>query len=211
MRATARSLLLIVAIGCLSAPLARADVPAPATPAPVDQDGQTDRYVLGGTWLYRADLGDVGLARGWWRASGATPGWTPVTIPNSYNARNFSPASMDGWVGWYRRDFALPAHVFASYVPAAARAWIIGFESVNYYATVWLNGHEIGSHAGAYLPFEFTLRWLRPGVNQLVVRVDNRLSPATLPPIDTAGDWWNFGGILDQVYLRPVQRADITQ
>jgi beta-glucuronidase len=210
-RGASRSLLLIAAIGCLLAPPARAYIAAPPTQAPLDQDGQTGRYVLGGTWLYRPDSGDIGLARGWWRNVAATAGWTPVTIPNSYNASDFSSASMNGWVGWYRRDFALPAHAFASYVPADARGWIIGFESVNYYATVWVNGHEIGSHAGGYLPFEFSLRWLHSGLNRLIVRVDNRLSPTTLPPIDTAGDWWNFGGILDQVYLRPVQRADISQ
>ena len=63
---------------------------------------------------------------------------------------------------------------------------------------------------GAYLPFEFDLSGLRPGVNRLIVRVDNRRAPADLPP-GPGGGWWNFGGILREVYLRAVQRADIAR
>jgi Glycosyl hydrolases family 2, TIM barrel domain/Glycosyl hydrolases family 2, sugar binding domain len=187
---------------------------APTAPPPTRgalySDGQTDRWLLGGGWLYRADRADVGLPEGWWRDTATTAGWSAVSVPNAYNARDFSTASMAGYVGWYRRDFTLPAAAFASYVPAADRKWIIRFESVNYSATVWLNGHELGTHAGAYLPFEFLLTGLRPGVNQLVVRVDDRRTPADLPP-GPSGGWWNYGGILQEVYLRAVQGADLEQ
>ena len=84
-------------------------------------------------------------------------GWTPVAVPNSFNAGDFSAASQAGSVGWYRRDFTLPATAFPAYVPARFQSWIIRFESVNYQATVWLNGHEIGTHSGAYLPWELKL------------------------------------------------------
>ena len=174
------------------------------------QDGQSGRYLLGGTWLYRADTGDVGLAQGWWRDVASTGGFSPVSIPNAYNAGDESQAGMNGYVGWYRRDFTLPAGAFDRYVPRANRKWIIRFESVNYRATVWLNGHALGSHGGAYLPFELDLRYLRQGVNRLIVRVDNRRSPADLPP-GPGGQWWNYGGILREVYLRAVQSADLSQ
>ena len=93
---------------------------------------------------------------------------------------------------------------------AADRHWIIRFESVNYRATVWLNGHKIGSHAGAYLPWELDLTGLHAGVNRLIVRVDNRRSKFDLPP-GPGGGWFNYGGITREVYLRAVQRADISQ
>ena len=180
------------------------------TKGALDRDGQDARYLLGGQWLYQADLADVGVADGWWRGSASAAGWTPVTIPNSYNAGDFSSASEAGYVGWYRRDFVLPSGAFSPYVPAADRRWIIEFESVNYTATVWLNGHELGTHQGSYLPFEFDLRYLKSGVNRLIVRVDYQRTPADFPP-GPDGLWWNFGGLLDVVYLRPVQRADIDQ
>jgi beta-glucuronidase len=115
---------------------------------------------------------------------------------------------MNHSVRWYRRDFTVPAAAFASYVPKASRHWIIRFESVNYRATAWLNGLEIGSHAGAYVPWELGLTGLRAGVNRLVLRVDNRRTAADLPP-GPGGQWWNYGGILREVYLRAAQTADL--
>jgi beta-glucuronidase len=185
----------------------------PPTKGALYQDGQSGRYLLGGSWLYRSDLSDVGVAQGWWRNVASTAGWSPTSVPNSYNAGDFSTLSMRGYVGWYRRDFTVPKNAFASYVPRTARAWIVRFESVNYRATVWLNGHELGGHTGAYLPFEFDLpsAFLHPGgVNRLVVRVDDRRSASDMPP-GPGGLWWNFGGLQREVYLRTVQVADLQQ
>jgi beta-glucuronidase len=209
-----RSLAISLLFALVIAGVAGAQTPVPYPPTPptkgaLYQDGQNDRYLLGGTWLYRADPGDLGNAQGWWRNIADTTGWSPVVVPNSYNAGDLSPASMAGSVGWYRRDFTLPSAAFARYVPASDRAWIVRFESVNYYATVWLNGRQIGTHTGAYLPFEFNLKGVRAGVNRLIVRVDDRRSPASLPP-GPGGQWWNYGGLQREVYLRSVQRADIS-
>jgi beta-glucuronidase len=60
------------------------------------------------------------------------------------------------------------------------------------------------------LPFEFDLEGVRAGVNRLIVRVDDRRSPSDLPP-GPGGGWWNYGGLLREVYLRSVQRADLSQ
>src|SRR5437764_1530240 len=210
----ARRLLLLPMVLLLGTPaLARAQLPtyaaAPPTPGSPQADGQTGCHLLGGEWLYRADPSDSGLARRWWAGS-STLGWAPVTVPNAYNAGDFSSPSMTGSVGWYRRDFTLPAGAFARTVPSSQQHWIVRFESVNYRASVWLNGRLLGSHTDAYVPFEFDLKGLRPGVNRLVVRVDDRRTPSDLPP-GPGGGWWNFGGLLGEVYLRAVQRADISR
>jgi Glycosyl hydrolases family 2, TIM barrel domain/Glycosyl hydrolases family 2, sugar binding domain/Glycosyl hydrolases family 2 len=215
--ALAASVAFAMLVAFLAAAGALAQGPAytaqPPTKGALYSAGQNNRYLLGGTWLYRADQSDVGQAQGWWRNIASTDGWAPVSIPNAYNAGDFSQASMNGYVGWYRRDFTVPAGAFARYVPGASRQWIVRFESVNYRATVWLNGHQIGTHTGAFLPFEFDLprQWLHPhGVNRLVIRVDDRRSPLDMPP-GPGGIWWNFGGLLREVYLRSVQVADLPQ
>jgi beta-glucuronidase len=182
-------------------------VATPPTKGALVSDGPSNRYLLGGSWLYRADLTGVGITDGWWRNVASTLGWTPTTIPNSYNAGDFSAASMSGWTGWYRRDFTLPANAFARTVPKVRRSWIIQFESVDYRATVWLNGHRLGSHTGSYLPFELALKYLRTGVNRLIVEVDNQRTKGDFPPSNNL--WWNFGGISDVVYLRPVAGANL--
>ncbi|MBV9363967.1 MAG: hypothetical protein JOY89_06990 [Solirubrobacterales bacterium] len=202
-------LAIVLALGCSGAAQAQG-LTDPPTAGAWYRDGQSGRYLLGGTWLYRADTGDVGVAQGWWQDVASTAGFSPVSIPNAYNAGDASQAGMNGYVGWYRRDFTVPAGAFATYVAKADRKWIIRFESVNYRATVWLNGRLLGSHAGGYEPFELDLRDLRQGVNRLIVRVDNRRTPADLPP-GPGGQWWNYGGILREVYLRAVQGADLAQ
>src|SRR5207248_9961302 len=99
---------------------------------------------------------------------------------------------------------------FARSAASADRHWIIRFESVNYRATIWLNGHRVGAHVGAYVPFELDLKGIRTGVNRLIVRVDDRRGLGDLPP-GPGGGWWNYGGILREVYLRSVQEADLAQ
>jgi beta-glucuronidase len=170
-------------------------------------EGQDERFLLGGTWLMRLDPTDVGLAQRLY-AQTTTDGWTATTVPSAWNARDDSQASFLGSVAWYRKDFRLPSR-------DRALAWIARFESVNYRATVWLNGRQIGRHVSGYVPFELDLpNVARRGVNRLVVRVDNRRPPTDpsgapgeipVPP----GGWWNYGGILREVSLRAVDRVDV--
>ena len=165
-------------------------------------DGYDDRMLLGGQWLLKRDRLNVGQQRHFERQRG-TAGWSPITVPNAWNAGDDSNESMVGGVAYYRKDFILPGS------PNAA-TWIVRFESVNYRATVYLNGKEIGEHTGAYLPFEFALDGVKKGVNRLVIRVDNVRQPFDFPPSgfndtgEPVGGWWNYGGITREVYLRKV-------
>jgi beta-glucuronidase len=158
--------------------------------------------LLGGQWLFRADPNDEGLAGGW-AAQTDTANWSPTTVPNAWNAGDDSDASMAGGVGWYRRDFRVPKS-------PGGTEWIVRFESVNYRATVFLNGVQIGAHEAASIPFEVPLTKLAAGVNHLVVRVDSRRGTTDIPP-GPRGGWWNYGGILREVYLRPVRQLDISE
>jgi beta-glucuronidase len=173
------------------------------------RDGPSGRYLLGGAWLFRLDAAGVGIAQGFQKQA-TDVGWTKVTVPNAWNATDESDASFAGTVGWYRRDFKLPS--------AAKRlSWIVRFESVNYRSRVWLNGKPIGTNRGAYLPFEFRLPsslLRRGGTNRLVIRVDNHRFGTDFPPAGLSvtgqptGGWWNYGGLLREVYLRKVDGID---
>ena len=72
-------LAVILALGPAHA--ARAQGPAysatPPSKGALASDGPADRYLLGGAWLYRDDLGNVGVSQGWWRNVAATDGWSP--------------------------------------------------------------------------------------------------------------------------------------
>ncbi|HEX4734179.1 MAG TPA: glycoside hydrolase family 2 TIM barrel-domain containing protein [Thermoleophilaceae bacterium] len=176
-----------------------ASVPAEHT---LYADAPNGMFLLDRGWTTRADPHDAGLRRGWWH-SGATAGFRPTSVPNAFNARNLSRRSFAGGVQWYRASFTAPQ------VDGVAQ-WRTRFESVNVDATVWLNGKRIGHHRGAYLPFELVASSLRNGANELVVRVDSRGNATDLPPANRPRGWWNFGGILREVYLRAVRSFDLS-
>jgi beta-glucuronidase len=174
------------------------------------KDGPDNRYLLGGDWLFRLNDGEGSKQR--LQRQTSTDGWARTTVPNAWNAGDNSVASMTGTVAWYRKDFHLPDR-------RARMDWLVRFESVNYRARVWLNGKRIGRNTGAYLPWDLRLprsALKRQGTNRLVVRVDNRRLRTDFPPSgltgsgDPAGGWWNYGGLLREVYLQRVDRIDIT-
>ncbi len=174
------------------------------------QDGPGGRYQMGGDWLFRRDTADEGLLREFFKHRGSG-GWSPVQVPHAWNAQDESLDSMNGDIVWYRKDFRLPSN-------SRSLDWIVRFQNVRYHAQVWLNGREIGGHSGAYLPWELKLTGLRRGMNRLIMRVDNRRFEDDLPPMQfdetdqlPAGGWWNYGGLLGEVYLRRVNRIDMEE
>ena len=146
-RRTATVFALILAAHAASACAAAAPVPAQRT---LYTDAPNGMYLLDAGWATRADPRNVGLRERWF-TSRAHQRFTPVAIPNAFNAHDLSPGSFNGRVQWYRTTFTSP-HV------DGLTAWRVRFESVNVDATVWLNGERIGHHRGAYLPFELRVR-----------------------------------------------------
>jgi beta-glucuronidase len=201
-------LLALAALLVCAAPAAAQDTPKREV---LYQHGPQNRYLMGGEWLFRLDTANQGLRQGFHKQT-STAGWTKTTVPNAWNAQDQSVESMRGTVGWYRKDFRLPSS-------SSRYDWTIRFESVNYRSRVWLNGKPIGSHRGAYIGFEFRIprsALKRSGVNRLVVRVENVRKTYDLPPSGftrtsvPTGGWWNYGGILREVYLKRVDRVDFT-
>ena len=164
--------------------------------------GPPGRTPLTGDWLYRPDPADVGLRDGWAGEQSATD-WTTVAVPSAWNATDFSLASDVGSVGWYRKDFVEPE--------GAGGSAVVRFEGTSMSATVFLNGVRIGAHEGLQTPFELPLTGLRPGVNRLVVRIDNRDLPSGGSGPLRKRYFWNFGGLLREVYLRRVESVDIPE
>src|SRR3954467_11095583 len=193
-------------VAAVAAPVASAQQAAAPNPRPVTQDGPSGRYMLDGQWLLRVDRSDRGAGQHWERRR-ATGGWTPVTVPNAWNANDRTSSGFIGAPAWYRRDFRLPSR-------AKGLDWLGRFDWGNCRAPVWLNGTRLGGHAGGFLPFELPLKALnRGGRNRLVVRVDNRRLPTDFPPTtftrtnEPRGGWWNYGGIVREVYLRRIDRV----
>lgn len=105
---------------------------------------------------------------------------------------------------WYRRNFEIPF------------AWknkqvIIHFEAVAHQATLFVNGHKAGTHAGSYDAFSFDITpYLVSGKNTLVLAVhdlnDGRVPSGKSGP---RGDYTFCSGIWQTVWLEPVNKTYI--
>jgi beta-glucuronidase len=173
------------------------------------REGQAARYLLGGRWYFRQDDDFVGDSSRYF-AQSSLEGWTAISVPHAWNARDTTENRSS--VGWYRKEFRVPR------APRGRRwDWKARFEGANHRVVVYLNGRKIGGHVGGYFPFEVDLRGLRRGRNTLVVKVST-LRSRTDPTHWRAaayngygsGGWWNFGGLLREVYLRRIDSVDVS-
>jgi beta-galactosidase len=124
-------------------------------------------------------------------------GWRRLDVPHDwaiegdFSASNKSGASggaLPGGVGWYRKHFS------AAVMQASDRLFI-DFDGVYMNATVFINGHELGTRPYGYSSFEYDLTpyCKRQGDNVIAVRVDNSKQPNSR--------WYSGCGIYRNVWL----------
>ena len=150
-------------------------------------------------WTLRTDPANRGLALGWRSGhfAGATVSLPNVVHPAPYNGRA-GARNYEGSVAWYATSFQA----------ARPGAYALSFQSANFRATVWVDGHEIGSHRGSYLPFEVRST-LAAGRHTVVVRVDWR-DPAEQSREGFHRTWFNWGGLDGEVDVRPVGESELS-
>ena len=166
---------------------------------PAAQGGPDGRLAVAGPWVMADDPGDFGARSGW---PAGHFGGEITTVPRVANAAKVTGAAgvaaYRGGITWYRTTLTAPRT--ASYA--------LRFESVHHIATVWLDGRLIGTHTGAYLPFEFRLRLRASVPHTLVVRADYRY-PTRQKRDGWHRTWFNYGGINREVTLRPLVRSEL--
>ncbi|HEY4996911.1 MAG TPA: sugar-binding domain-containing protein, partial [Solirubrobacteraceae bacterium] len=149
-------------------------------------------------WTLRSDPANRGLSSGW--ARGGFSGRT-VSVPNDVNPTAYSGAAgqrnYEGSLAWYRTSFTA----------ASAGEYALDFQSANFQATVWVDGHALGSHRGSYLPFELRSR-LAAGSHTLVVRIDWR-DPGAQSQAGFHRTWFNWGGLNGEVDVRPIGESEL--
>ena len=100
--------------------------------------------------------------------------WQPIAVPASYNDQSPDPE--------FRRHYGMAYYRTTFTVPEGARR-VLRFDAVTHNAVVRLNGQEIVTHRGGFLPFEADITALaQPGETvTLDVEVDNRIGHSSLP------------------------------
>jgi len=116
-------------------------IPRPEYPRP--QFVRSDWLCLNGEWEFEIDQGDSGLERGLLRR----PLTGSITVPFCPESRLSGVENNDFLEAvWYRREVETPSSW-------AGRRILLHFQAVDYDATVWVNGQEVGRHRGGFSPF----------------------------------------------------------
>ncbi len=178
----------------------RVNIPRPEYPRPCLRRPEWQN--LNGPWEFAFDDDDRGLAQGW-HEQGTFDRQILVPFPfeaplSGINERAPHP------IVWYRRRFQASK-------PSASRRLLLRFGAVDYEARVWLNGREVGSHRGGYIPFSFDISdQLQNGENTLTVRVVDALDKdqprgKQYWQDQPTGIWYDrITGIWQTVWLEPV-------
>jgi len=109
---------------------------------------------------------------------------------------------------WYRRTFTMPAEW-------SGKRLILHLDAVNWQATVYVNGSQIGVHKGGYDPFSYDITpWLNGGSNELILQVyspvDNGGQPRGKQTLYPGGIMYtSSSGIWQPVWLEPVDASGV--
>jgi len=152
------------------------------------------------TWTLRKDATNQGLALGWQRGgfAGSTVSLPNVVSPTPYTGKA-GGRNYEGSIAWYRTSFTAPH----------AGAYALSFQSANYLASVWIDGHALGSHQGSYLPFEMRTK-LAAGTHTVVVRVDWE-DPAQQSREGFHRTWFNWGGLDGEANVRAIGESELSE
>ena len=172
---------------------------------PVTNDQRTDQK-LDGLWQFKFDETKQGVKDGW--ETGFHDG-VSMPVPASFNDF-FTDKESREYTGdfWYSRKFFVPSS-------AKGKALFLRFDAVTHRATIFVNGKEIRSHEGGFLPFaaDISTAVHYGAENTVVVKGNNELSREALPAGDTITlrngkkmvrpffDFYNYSGLNRSVHL----------
>ena len=124
---------------------------------------------LNGEWEFAFDDKNEGLAAAWYEGQ-TLP--LRISVPFAYQTElsGVNDKSVHEIV-WYARTFEV------------LEDWrqgdlLLHFGAVDYAATIWINGHEVGHNQGGHVPFQFDIApYVKTGSNRLTVRVEDTQNP----------------------------------
>ncbi|HJC46495.1 MAG TPA: discoidin domain-containing protein [Candidatus Lachnoclostridium pullistercoris] len=120
--------------------------------------------------------------------------WRSLSLPHDYSIEQEFSQSMEaesgylpGGIGWYRKNFIIPAD-------QAGKQVRIDFDGVYMDATVYINGHELGTHPYGYTPFSYDLTdYIKFGEENVIAVKVNHQTPSSR--------WYSGSGIYRSVDL----------
>ena len=145
-------------------------------------------------WGFQVDQDRMGEKEGWFAPTFDASAWMAVKSGAPWDFYDDALRGYEG-VGWYRIE--LDGDLLGT--DSVHR---LKFDGVGGKAKIWCNGELVGQNRIRYLPFEVALPkpLLTAAANVIVVRVDNRAHPQSLPGAARI-EWVLYGGLCHGVSL----------
>ncbi len=169
---------------------------------------------LNGEWEFEIDKSISGKDRKLFEAEHLPE---RITVP-------FCPESVLSGVGhkdfmecvWYRKEITLPADWMAGMRERAERV-VLHFGAVDYFATVYINGKQVGKHRGGFSPFSFDITGqLNEGINVITLCAEDYLRSGNQPGGKQSDKFYSYGcyytrttGIWQTVWLEKLPPVHI--
>lgn len=129
--------------------------------------------------------------------------WVAINLPHTWNSEDVVDA-VPGYrrsASWYRKNISLQE-------VSEALLYQLYFEGSNSTTKVYINGKVAGTHIGGYIGFKIPITaFLKAGVNEILVRVDNSYNPEIIP--SQKNDFFIYGGITRDVWLQTLPKTHI--
>lgn len=151
-------------------------------------DGNLGWQSLNQVWAFAFDEADVGLKEKWYERPAADRRTFPreIRVPFAFQAKASGIGRREeSNVVWYVLDVELSAGLF--HEQAYDQQVMLNFGAVDYEATVWSAGTQVGHHRGGHVPFQidFTSQAAAAkasaGPLNIVVRVEDRIQELSQP------------------------------
>ena len=182
-------------------------IPRPEHPNPQFQ--RRDWMNLNGKWSFKIDKSKSGLAKKYYQPQTKfdrtiNVPFCPESVLSGIEYKDFMDAV------WYSREFTIPEKY------SGLRA-ILHFGAVDYKATVYINGKEVGTHKGGYISFEFDITdYITDGKNVLTVYAEDDTRNPLQPRGKQSEEFYSSGcdytrttGIWQTVWLEFVPESRI--
>jgi len=139
---------------------------------------QRQDILLNNHWKTIANDTNINAHNGFEKSTYPTEQWKLVNVPHNWDAyegyRRMLHGNKHGYA-WYKKTFIIKEQ--------KQKRYFLFFEGVGSYATVWLNGKQVGTHAGGRTSFtiDITASIVFNKLNHLAVRADHPAFNEKLP------------------------------
>lgn len=183
------------------------NIPRPEHPNPQFQ--RREWLNLNGKWSFKIDKSKSGLAKKYYEPQTKfdrtiNVPFCPESVLSGIEYKDFMDAV------WYSREFTIPEKY-------SGLRTILHFGAVDYKATVYINGKEVGTHKGGYISFEFDITdYINDGKNVLTVYAEDDTRSPLQPRGKQSEEYYSHGcdytrttGIWQTVWLEFVPESRI--